>query len=463
MKSLLNLLIVACWMMMALSAIGQTKVAKRLPNIVLIMADDLGYSDVGYMNKKKEVLTPNIDALAKGGMVFTNAYASAPVCSPTRASLITGKYPATLKLTCHIPGVGMEEYVKRLNKGQKLGEAYFRDHLPLEEVTIAEALKEKGYATGFIGKWHLAGEGSVSTTNGTVNAAYHPDQQGFDVNLGGNAYGQPKSYFSPYKNGTLTDGPKGEYLTDRLGEEAAAFIDKNKKQPFYLNLWTYAVHTPLQVPEEEVKKFNGNKYFALISKLDGAVGTLMSKLKELDLLENTIVIFYSDNGGVNGNPPLRDNKGSLYEGGIRVPLIVSWPKKIKATTCDIPVTSVDFFPTFLELVTISRTKYPQLEGESLMPLLSGNKKFPERAIYWHFPHHRENTPLCMAAAIREGDWKLMEDFDTKKTYLFNLKKDTAEQHDVSATYPDKTQTLLKKLHHWQNKVGAEMPKPNTEK
>ncbi|MCG9792347.1 sulfatase [Flavobacterium algicola] len=431
------------------------------PNIVFILADDLGYSDVGYMKQRKDILTPNIDALAQQGMVFTNAYASCPVCSPTRASLITGKYPATLKITCHIPGAGMETYISKLNKGQKLKEAFFLDHLPTEEVTIAEALKTKGYATGFIGKWHLAGEGSIYTKDGIVNAAYHPDKQGFDVNIGGCAYGQPKSYFSPYGNGTIKDGPIGEYLTDRLGEEAIKFIENNKDHPFFLDFSTYAVHTPLQVPEEELKKINGNKYFALISKLDQNVGKVISKLKELDLIKNTIVIFYSDNGGVWGNPPLRGDKGSLYEGGIRVPLIVSWPEYYQpGSTCDTAVSTVDFFPTLLELANISSKNYPQLEGKSLIPLLEQKKNFPERDLYWHFPHHRENTPLCMSAAIRSGDWKLIEEFETKNIYLFNLKKDVAEQNNLSATYPEKAKMLLEKLHKWQNKVGAEMPQPN---
>lgn len=203
-----------------------------LPNIVFIVVDDLGYSDVGYMKQKSKIHTPNIDLLVKEGMVFTDAYASAPVCSPTRASLTTGKYPATLKLTCHIPGMGMEKYLNKLNKGKKLKEAYFLDHLPTEEVTFAEVLKEHGYVTGYIGKWHLGGEGSIYTKDGIVNSAYHPDKQGFDVNIGGCAYGQPKKYFDPYQNGTIQDRKEGEYLTDRLGDEAVNFIERNKQKNF---------------------------------------------------------------------------------------------------------------------------------------------------------------------------------------------------------------------------------------
>lgn len=428
------------------------------PNIVLIIVDDLGYSDVGYMNQKPEIQTPNIDRLAKSGMVFTDAYAACPVCSPTRASLMTGKYPATLKLTCHIPGMGMAKYLAKLSEGKKLKEAYFLDHLPPEEITIAEVLKKKGYSTGYIGKWHLAGEGFAN--DGIINAAYHPDKQGFDVNIGGCAYGQPRSYFDPYKNGTIKDRKEGEYLTDRLGDEAVKFIEQNKQKPFFLNLATYTVHTPLKAPAVNVEKFKGNTYFAMIEKLDENVGKVMDKLGELNLLENTIVIFYSDNGGLWGNPPLKGIKGTLNEGGIRVPMIVSCPEKIElGTKCNVPVTTVDFFPTFLELAGGTVSDYPQLEGESLLPLIYQKAEMSERAIYWHFPHHRKEG-LSMGAAIREGDWKLIDEFETEKLYLFNLKDDLAEAHNLSEKYPEKRDELLSKLKKWQKNVDAEMPEVN---
>lgn len=447
----------------SLSTYGQSK-SKNTPNIVLIFADDLGYYDVGYMKQKLDIETPNIDKLSKSGVTFTDAYASCPVCSPTRASLLTGKYPATLKLTCHIPGMGMEKYINKFNKGKKLKEAFFIDHLPLEEVTIAEVLKERGYATGFIGKWHLAGEGSAYTSNGVVNANFHPDQQGFDINIGGCAYGQPSSYFSPYKNATLKDGVDGEYLTDRLGNEAIKFIEDNRDRPFFLDLSTYTVHTPLSAPEEIVKKYSGNKYFAMIEKLDQNVGKVMDKLEELELIENTVVIFYSDNGGLFSNTPLQNRKGSLYEGGIRVPLIVSWPQNIKAgKSCNIPVTTVDFFPTMLELANISPRKFSQLEGESLLPILNDEGDFPDRAIYWHFPHHRDKTELSMAAAIREGDWKLIREFESEEIHLYNLKEDMSEGNNLSSKYPERVEDLLEKLERWQIEVDAEMPEVNTDK
>jgi arylsulfatase A-like enzyme len=454
-------ILILCILFVSLGA-WTNKNEKDQPNIVFIVVDDLGYSDVGYMHQKTEIQTPNIDQLAKNGMVFSDAYAAAPVCSPTRASMMTGKYPATLKLTCHIPGMGMEKYLKKLSEGKKRKEAYFLDHLPTEEVTFAEVLKQQGYATAYIGKWHLGGEGSAYSKNGIVNSAYHPDKQGFDINIGGCAYGQPKSYFDPYRNGTITDRKEGEYLTDRLGDEAVIFIEQNKEKPFFLNLATYTVHTPLAAPIENVEKYNGNKYFAMIEKLDHNVGKVMDKLAELKLLENTVVIFYSDNGGLWGNPPLKGKKGTLNEGGIRVPLIVSYPQKIKAgSNCDVPVTSVDFFPTFLELAGVSPSNYPEVEGESLLPLLRKKKGFPNRAIYWHFPHHRKEG-LSMGAAIREGDWKLIKEFESEELYLYNLKEDLGEENNLSEEYPEKTNYLLTKLERWQQKVDAEMPQSNEE-
>lgn len=432
------------------------------PNIVFILADDLGYSDVGYMQKKPNVKTPNINQLAREGMIFTNAYAASPVCSPTRASILTGKYPSTLQLTCHVPGMGMERYVTQQNKGKKLMEAAFVDRLPLEEVTFAEALKEHGYSTAFIGKWHLSGEGSQKTIDGIVDARFQPDRQGFDINIGGCAYGQPASYFSPYKNATISDGPKNEYLTDRLGTEACRFIEQNKERPFLLYLSTYSVHTPLQVPEHTKKKNNGNKYHAMIEKLDENIGKVLDKLKAMGLYKNTLVVFYSDNGGTKGNPPLRSNKGSLYEGGIRVPLLFLFPDKIPAgKQNEVVATSPDIFPTLLEAVGISPKKYKGLEGESLWPLLTQKQTEMERVIYWHYPHHR-NIEKSMSAAIREGDWKLIWEFESEKLSLFNLKEDVDESVDLRDTYPEKVQAMFSKLKTWQNKTNAIMPLPNPE-
>lgn len=442
---------------------GVTSHAKKNPiNIVFILADDLGYSDVGYMNQKPEIETPNIDKLAKNGMVFTNAYAACPVCSPTRASILTGKYPATLQLTCHIPGIGIEKYITKRNEGKRLMEAGFIDHLPLSELTFAEVLKENGYKTAFMGKWHLAGEGSQKTIDGVVNASLHPDQQGFDVNIGGCAYGQPANYFSPYKNATITDGPEKEYLTDRLGNEACRFIESNKNEPFLLYLSFYTVHSPLQALAKVIEKYNGNKYYAMIDKLDENVGKVLDKISDLGLKENTLFVFYSDNGGTRDNPPLQDKKGSLYEGGIRVPLIFSLHGIIpKGTTCDEPVTSPDFFPTLIDATKLSSKKYKtkQLEGISFWNVLTKNKVLPQRAIYWHYPHHRGNKK-SMAAAVRDGDWKLIYEFESEEISLYNLKDDVGEKYNLANKYPDKTKLLHLKLKEWQLKVKASMPKSN---
>ncbi|MDD7887973.1 sulfatase [Flavivirga sp. 57AJ16] len=430
------------------------------PNIIMISVDDLGYSDVGYMNYKAGILTPNIDEIAESGMQFTDAYAVAPVCSPTRASIMTGKYPASLKLTCHIPGNGIENYLEAKNDGTKLKEAYFENHLPLNEITIAEVLKTKGYATGYIGKWHLAGDGAVHTSDGIVNANYHPENQGFDVNIGGCAYGKPESYFSPYSNGTVTDGPQGEYLTNRLGDEAIKFIEQNKAQPFFLSFAPYTVHKPLQAPASDIENNNGNVYFAMIDNLDQNIGKIMDKLDELNLLESTIVIFYSDNGGLFENPPLKGIKGTLNEGGIRVPLLVSWPNNIKvgSTSCT-PITSVDFFPTILDLVGVNPNTYNQLEGISFLPLLKGELSISERPIYWHFPHHR-NEGLSMGAAIRKGKWKYIYEFEKEEEYLYNLEEDIAEQNNLVVTNPLKAEELSIQLQQWLKEVDAEMPELN---
>ncbi|TKG95635.1 sulfatase [Puteibacter caeruleilacunae] len=435
------------------------QVATDKPNVLFILVDDLGYSDVSYMNYKSGIHTPNIDKLADTGVIFTNAYAACPVCSPTRASILTGKYPATLKLTCHIPGMGMEKYLNKLKKGKPLQEAYFRDHLPTGEITIAEELAEAGYDTGFFGKWHLAGEGSIHTKDGIVNADYHPDKQGFDINIGGNAYGQPKSYFSPYKSGTLNDGPDGEYLTDRLTTEAIDFMKSHNDDPFFCYLSYYTVHTPYRAPKGLVDDNDGNVYHAMINCLDNNVGRLVDYLTKNNLLENTLIVFYADNGGLQANPPLRARKGSLYEGGIRVPLFFSWKGHIKAGKQNsTPVTSVDMFPTLLDIANVN-TDVKGIEGKSLAPVLLQGEALDERPLFWHFPHHRSEDG-AMGAAVRKGEWKLIYEFEKDRYQLFNLNKDVSETTDLLSKYPKKAKELRKDLERWQKKIDAEMPLPN---
>jgi len=435
--------------------------AASKPNIVFILVDDLGYSDLNFIGYK-DVVTPAIDGFAKESMYFDNAYAAAPVSSPTRASILTGKSPAELKLTCHIPGMGMTKYLNKMNASHKKHEAFFTDHLSPKEHTLGSLTKHAGYNTAFLGKWHLGGSGSIYTSNGIVNSLWDPENYGFDINLGGCAYGQPASYFSPYKNGTLPDGKDKEFLTDRLGNEAINFIKKNNPtktgKPFFLYLSYYAVHRPYQVPVDAVKNNKGNKYFALIQKMDESIGKVLDALKVNHLTENTIVIFYSDNGGVYENPPLSGTKGSLLEGGIRVPLLVRWPNNIEAnTTCNIPVTSEDFYPTISDLIG-SEVEPSTLPGRSIMPLLLGHQKeWSTRPIYWHFPHNRDDATFSMGSAIREGDWKLIYTYDNKEVNLFNLKDDIKESTDLSDKFPLKASQLLTELQQWKESVHAELP------
>jgi arylsulfatase A-like enzyme len=442
------------------------------PNIIFILADDLGWRDLGcYGSAFYE--TPNLDKLAAQGVRFTGAYAACNVCSPTRASILTGKYPARLHLTDWLPG-------RADRPDQKLKRPVILQHLPLEEVTLAEALKEAGYATAFIGKWHLGGE------------EYFPDKQGFDINIGGCHLGHPPSYFSPYKIPTLPDGPKGEYLTDRLTDEALKFIENKKDKPFLLYLSHYAVHNPQQAKKDLVEKFaakaatltsagpefltdNGRQvrqaqnqpvYAAMIQSLDESVGRVMGKLTELGLDKSTIVFFTSDNGGLStaegtptSNLPLRMGKGWNYEGGIREPLIVKWPGVTQpGAVCDQPMISTDYYPTFLEMAGLPARPRQHVDGVSLVPLLKGGTR-PERALFWHYPHY-SNQGGGPSGAVRLGDYKLIEWFEDMRVELFNVKEDIGEHHDLAAQLPEKAAALRERLHAWRKDVDAQMPSPN---
>lgn len=464
-----------CLLLLSLSPFlpnGEAAEARR-PNLVFILADDLGGHDLGcYGSTFYE--TPNLDKFAAQGMRFTHAYAACNVCSPTRASLLTGKYPARLHLTDWLPG--------RPNRpDQKLNRPIIIDHLPLAEVTFAEAMKDAGYAAGFLGKWHLGGE------------PYSPDKQGFDLNLGGGALGHPPSYFSPYKIPTLSDGPKGEYLTDRLTEEALKFIEQKKDQPFLLYFSHYAVHNPQQAKPELVAKFQAKLeampasaepefisdhgrqvrtrqdkpvYAAMVASLDESVGRVMAKLAELGLEKNTIVVFFSDNGGLStaegtptANRPLRLGKGWNYEGGIREPLLVKWPGVTKpGSVCASPVIATDFYPTFLEMCALPARPQQHVDGVSLAPLLRGGT-LPERALFWHYPHY-SNQGGPPGGAVRLGDFKLIEHFEEMRTELYNLQDDIGEQTDLAAKFPAKAAAMRDQLHAWRAKVGAQMPSPN---
>jgi arylsulfatase A-like enzyme len=431
------------------------------PNIIVLLVDDLGWKDVGFMGSKYYE-TPNIDKLSRQGMVFTNAYANAPNCAPTRACLMTGQYtPRHGIYTVNNPDRG-----KSINR--KLIPIPNTTTLDSNFVTLAETMKSAGYRTGMMGKWHL-GEGE-----GTG-----PEGQGFDVNVGGCHKGHPPTYFSPYKNEFILDGPDGEYLTDRMTDEAIKFIEGSKDGPFFLYLPYYAVHTPIQPKSEVKKKYEGKPadgkqnnpaYAAMVETVDAGVGRVMNKLDELMLTKNTVVIFFSDNGGVGGitdMSPLRGSKGMLYEGGIREPMIVRWPGTIKpGTHCDVPVISIDFYPTFLEIAGITKPKDLKLDGENILPLFTGKKKFKKRELFWHFPAYLEagnnlipgliwrTTPVSV---IRKGDWKLLEYFEDGHLELYNLNKDISESNNLAEQLPGKVKTLHKKLLKWRVKINAPVP------
>ena len=421
------------------------------PNIVVILTDDLGWTDLGCFGSKFYE-TPNIDRLCGQGMRFTDAYSACTVCSPSRASLLTGQYPARLHITDWIAG--------HVRPKAQLRVPDWTMHLPLETMNLAKALKPAGYASASIGKWHLG------------EKEYWPDHQGFDLNVAGCAMGQPPSYFSPYKIPTLTDGPEREFLSDRLTAEAVKFIQQNRDQPFFLYLPHYAVHNPLMAKPEVIAKYKKKSdpkaphhnavYAGLIESVDDSVGVILRTLDELKLADNTIVIFTSDNGGLIGNTinlGLRAGKGSAYEGGVRVPLIVKWPGVTKpGSVCQTPVIGPDLYPTLLAMTGTPRGG-ETVDGESMVPLLRQSGPLKRDAIYWHYPHYHPGgaTPY---GAIRQGDFRLVEFYEDQRVELYNLKDDQAEKHDLAAKMPDTATALRQKLHAWREKVGAQMPTPN---
>jgi arylsulfatase A-like enzyme len=422
------------------------------PNFVFILIDDMGWKDLGcYGSTFYE--TPNCDKLAAQGMRFTNGYAACPVCSPTRASIMTGKYPARLHLTDWLPG-------QADRPAQKLLRPQFRQFLPLEEKTIGAALKPLGYTSASIGKWHLGGK------------AYYPEKHGFDVNIGGSERGSPPSYFFPYKIAGLEKGEEGEYLTDRLTTEAETFLEKNKDKPFFLYLAHHGVHIPHQAKKEVVAKYkakakagdqNNPVYAAMVESVDDSVGRMMKKLEELKIADRTVVFFMSDNGGVStatSNAPLRAGKGYLYEGGIREPMIIKWPGTAKAgSVCDVPVSSVDFFPTILEMAGSKPDEKQIVDGVSIVPLLKQTGELKRDAVYWHYPHYAPQGSKP-GGAVRVGKLKLIEFYEDGKLELYNLKEDIGEKNDLVAKMPEKAKELHQMLEDWRKAVDAQMPTPN---
>lgn len=456
------------------------------PNIIVILTDDLGWADLSsYGSSFYE--TPVLDELAKNGIKFTNAYATSPVCSPTRASLLTGKYPTKTGVTDWIPGRSQDGKNRAYEKIKTPTTSF---QLALEEKTIAEFAVDNGYQTFFAGKWHLGEE-----------EKFWPQYQGFQTNIAGWSKGAPTGrindstggFFTPYKNPLLPDGPTGEYLTDRLTNECIQFLEKKSDKPFFLMYSMYAVHNPLQAPKALIQKYqakqkqlglNNNQrfakdeewmkpeagwkrrlvqdnpeYAAMIENMDWNIGRLLDKIKTLHIDDNTLVIFTSDNGGLSTaegsntvNGPFRAGKGWLYEGGIRVPLIMYWKGKIAAgTISDLPVTVADLYPTLASVINKQYKKESVVDGENIFPMIQQKNK--KRNIFWHYPHY-SNQGGKPSAAMRSGNYKLIYHYEDQKVELFDLEKDLAEKNNIASENNMMVEQLKKQLMNWLKQVGA---------
>jgi len=453
------------------------------PNIVFVLCDDLGWRDLGcYGSGFYE--TPHLDRLAAEGMRFTDAYAAAPVCSPTRASLLTGRYPARLGLTNYIGGAARGRLI----------DAPYVDHLAAEEQSLARALAEGGYACWHVGKWHLGPR------------PFYPEAHGFEVNVAGCDWGHPHhGYFSPWGIETLSDGPDGAYLTDRLTDEAIALLRGHADgRPFFLNLWHYAVHTPIQAPPALREKYerkarrlglqglaalqegepfpcahkrqqrvtrrrlqSDTAYAAMVENLDWNVGRLLRALEETGQAGRTLVVFTSDNGGLatsEGSPtcnaPLAEGKGWMYDGGVREPLLVRWPGRVRpGGVCAAPVISPDLYPTLLEAAGLPPRPRQHADGVSLLPLLAETGGLGREAIFWHYPHYgnQGGTP---GSAVRAGDDKLLEFHEDGRLELYNLREDISEAHDLAAVSPERAAHLRALLAAWRESLGARLPVRN---
>ena len=435
-------------------------VDKEKPNVVLIVADDLGWSDLSYMGSTYYE-TPNIDKLSKSGMTFYNGYASSANCAPSRASMLTGKYH---------PFHGIYS-VKNSDRGNKKTRKIIpiktKTKLELEYFILPEMLKSKGYSTGHFGKWHMGPKG------------YFPEQMGFDINIGGNEHGGPGSYFSPYKYPNMSNGPKDEYLTDRIGDEVVKFIEKNKENNFFAYVPFFSVHTPIQSKSEYEKKYrnkesneyhNREDYAGMIQSLDENIGKILEKIDKLNLSKNTLIIFTSDNGGIkaiSNQYPLRAGKGSYYEGGIKVPMIFSWPEKIQAgSTSNERVSNIDFYPTIKKIIGYNKTI--DLDGEDLTPIFN-SKALKKRELYFHFPIYLEpynvhldsgSDPLFRTrpgSVIIKDNWKLHHYYEDNNFELYNLENDISESKNLININKEKKAELLKDLNNWRSKNNAPIP------
>ena len=429
-------------------------------NIVVIMADDLGWKDLHcYGNDLLD--TPVLDQLAEQGMRFTNAYAASPVCSPTRAAMMTGLSPARLALTNHAPG-----HADRFApEGSLLMEAEWVRNLDLQYQTVAEHLAAAGYATAHVGKWHLSHVSKRDRAKGLAELDLRPENQGFGFNIGGCSYGGPPSYFSPYRNPALEDGPDGEYLPERLADAAIKFVHEHRDQPFFLSWWPYSVHYPMQARDSMIAKYQQREglkdpiYAAMIEAMDTEIGRFLVSLDELGLTDNTLVIFKSDNGGYHGdNSPLRGYKGMLYEGGIRIPWIVRWPGVVAAgTECSTPVISTDCFPTILAAAKLKTPDGYPGDGVNLLPLLKQQSELDREAIYFHYPNYAFHKQNRLGAAIRVGNHKLIKRFDDNTLELYDLENDLRESKNLASKLPQVAEQLDKKLTDWLIQTDAKLP------
>lgn len=451
--SRITLILLACFLSAAAPAFCAAS-TDRPPNIVLIFADDLGTTPVGvYGNSYYQ--TPNIDKMAREGMRFSDAYAACPVCSPTRASLMTGKYPARVRVTDFISGAPYPF--------AKLRQPDWQKFLPLSEVTIAEELSARGYATAMFGKWHLS-----KGYRPPLSVEEGPDRQGF------------AETFITHKPSESDDPEKDAHGVEAITVRAIDFLERHRTKPFFLELSHNSIHSPIMAPKKLVEKHrarpgagkpdNNPVIAAMMEILDEGVGRVIAKLDALGLRENTLVIFYSDNGGLlkdGAQTPWRGGKAQLYEGGIRVPLVMRWPGVITpGRLSNLPVTTVDFFPTLLELTGKPATNTSALDGVSLVSMIRGAQTPAREAIFWHYPHYHALGINGPAGAVRAGDWKLIEYYETTLTgkgaplELFNLREDPAETKNLAAREPKRAKELLKRLADWRASVGAQMPTVN---
>ncbi|MDB4766642.1 sulfatase [bacterium] len=465
-------------------AVGEQPEATTRPNVLFILADDLGWRDLS--NEGSTFYeSPYIDRIANEGMKFTRGFATCQVCSPSRASIMTGKYPARLKITDWI-GAAMGQKWKR---NTKLLPAIYRHQLPLEDITIAEAFESAGYKTFFAGKWHLGDKGSL------------PEDHGFGTNIGGTHRGSPPGgYFSPYKNPKMTDGDKGELLPLRLGQETADWIEANQEKPFFAFLSFYSVHAPIQSTETLWKKYRDKAaaqpkpknrflidrttpvrqvqdnplYAGMVESMDDGVGIVLERLEQLGLAKNTVIVFTSDNGGVSAgdgkatsNLPLRGGKGRQWEGGIREPFYIKWSDG-QSGASDVLATGTDFYPTLLDICGLPSMPDQHVDGRSLVPALTSNGNqsssekldaLKDRTLYWHYPHYG-NQGGEPSSIIRKGDWKLISYYEDNSMELYNVVNDIGEQTNVATDNPEITAQLRTDLDNWLRETEAAMPMNN---